>query len=174
MAVQRYIPDSVTFSSAMDRDTPLKPPLSNLMKIFIFDLFVGHVDRHAGNIVVEGRSPHRAWAIDNENIFGSNYRIASISSVARGNTLTRHVANRTIPASIKRKLADITWADFRTAAAGIPLIALKRAWLRREVILGWDKIPGLDEMQGDWGAESGTDDEINAAFAELHQKEGLS
>jgi len=64
VAVQRWIPGAKTLGIANNVNE------EDLMKIFIFDIIVGHVDRHTHNIVVEKKSPYHAWAIDNETIMG--------------------------------------------------------------------------------------------------------
>ena len=167
VAVQYWVPGSDVLSawrhSKPGREGE-RPNEEDLIKIFLFDMIIGHVDRHSENIVVDPKPPYHAWAVDNENIMESRLRDSTITNVANspsgGHASLSYIEGREIPKSVLKKIRDLRWEDFVTATAGSSKSAQRAAWERRKEVLNWKTIPTEESLEGDkTGAVKGRRDD---------------
>jgi len=156
VAVQYWVPGSEVLAAWYYNGPGGEGEKANeedLIKIFLFDMIIGHVDRHNENIVVNLKPPYHAWAIDNENIMESRLRDSTIANVADGprggHASLRYIEGLEIPESVLKKIRDLQWEDFVTATAGSSKRAQRAAWRRRKKVLNWRTIPTQDSLKGD-------------------------
>ena len=162
VAVQKWIPNSKTlYQLKVKRERDSVRDLSyetvillydtginkrDFIKIFIFDMLIGHLDRHSGNVVIQLNRPYHAWGIDNENIIDAPNlgRPTTMGNIAFVHGVLPFIEGAKIPDDIMQKVRDLQFEDFVTATAGATREQQELAWKRRDEILKWKTIPTRD------------------------------
>lgn len=154
LSVQRAIPNARTLGSiydaagydpeiAYDADiAAMKSRLSqyrdDFVKIAVFDIIVSADDRHAGNVIVDGR---RAYAIDNEAIMEAPY-----GDIPTFHAVYKLVEGEVIPSRVRSALRNLTKEDFYAAFAGVPTENIAAAWQRKQWIETKERVPTRGEV----------------------------
>ena len=146
-SVQKFVPNAVTLGEFRDT-SGLDVNRNEIMKVLLFDLIVGNVDRHTGNIMVSP-SGQKVYAIDNENIVTTWWRDRPLfrNIVMASGYDPFPVWGMKIPEDIRRKVQNLEEGDLRAALAGMPKVNIDDAVFRLNVVKKWTHIPTHDEMK---------------------------
>ena len=111
----------------------------DLIKIVLFDIILGHSDRHTGNVLIDREvgpdGKRHAYAIDNESILRGD------EPDFNWHATWKMVAGLPISFNIRQKLKSVGKGDFYAALAGIETREIENAWRRKQRLQSRQKVP---------------------------------
>ena len=92
-----------------------------LFQMEVLDVITGHVDRHAGNFMMNKREEGGVGvtAIDNDTSFGLNTDVEDLGAVGQAYRPILSEAFPFVPAAIKNKIAGVSRSDIEQALTGL-------------------------------------------------------